>query len=327
MRRRDFITLFGGAAAAWPIAARAQQTALPMIGFLSAGTPESASSVLEPFRLGLKEVGFVEGRNVAIEYRWAHNSSDQLPILAADLVRRQVNAIAALGNTPVALAAKKASASIPIIFQIGGDPVQLGLVMSLNRPGGNATGFTSLNTELTAKRMGLLQNLNPAGTRFGALINPDNPTSKSATVGLNDAASSLGREIDIVPASDNRQIDAAFARFVDRRVVGILVQNDGLFIVRRIQIISLATRHGLPAIYAGREWAEAGGLMSYGTNLADLYKQAGVYTGRILKGERAGDLPVMQAARFEFVISLQIARTLNIEIPTTLLAQADEVIE
>jgi putative ABC transport system substrate-binding protein len=327
MRRRDFITLIGGAAAAWPLAARAQQAAMPLVGYLNSGSPEQSAADTAAFRKGLSEPGYVEGRNVAIEYRWAHNDYARLPELAADLVGRRVAVIAALNATATALAAKGATTTIPIVFVNGSDPVQNGLVASLNRPGGNITGVTGMNVAIGAKRLGLLHELLPRAARFAVLVNPNNSSAEVQTEDMQKAATAIGREIEVFTAGTNRDIDAAFAAIVAKRHDGLLVSSDGFFSNRRVQIVTLAAHYWLPTIHSLREEAEAGGLMSYGPNRADEYRQAGIYAGRILKGEKPADLPVTRATKFEFVINLQTARTLGIEIPPTLLAIADEVIE
>ena len=326
MRRRDFITLLGGAAAAWPLAARAQQPAMPVIGYLDGGSPETSAQVVAAIRKGLSETGYVEGRNVAIEYRWAEANYDRLPALASDLALRQVAVIVAMG-TPSAFAAKAATSSIPVIFGGGVDPVQAGLVASLNQPGGNVTGVTSMNAEIEAKRLGLLYELLPRATRFAVLVNPNNPL---ADVDIKDAQASAmatGRQIEIFTASTNREIDAAFASLAQMRADALLIGPDVFFTNRRVQLATLAVRHAVPAIYAFREFAEAGGLMSYGTSGTDRDRQVGVYTGRILKGEKPANLPVLRPTKFEFVINLQTARMLGLEIPPSLLGRADEVIE
>jgi putative ABC transport system substrate-binding protein len=321
--RRQFITLLGGAAA-WPVAARAQQSAVPVIGYLYTGAPGAGMAA---FRKGLSETGYVEGRNVTVEYRFAHNEPDQLPELAADLVRRRVAVIAAPGTTSAALAAKAATATIPIVFSTQGDPVQVGLVASLSRPGGNATGFSYMSGELGSKRLGLLHELIPGATRFAVLVNPSNPIVESMITVVRAAAADIGQQIEILSAGTNRDIDIAFATVLQKRADGLLVSPDALFGNRRAQILTLAARHAVPAIYSLREWTEMGGLMSYGPSAADQYRQTGIYTGRILKGEKPADLPVMRPTKFEFIINLQTAKTLGINIPPSLLAQADEVIE
>ena len=327
MQRREFITLLGASAAAWPIAVRAQQAAMPVIGYLNPGSPEISPHLVAAFRKGLGEAGYVEGRNVAIEFRWSQNENDRLPELAADLVRRRVAVIAAPGSTPAALAAKAATTTIPIVFGGGAAPVQVGLVASLNRPGGNLTGVTSMSGEIGAKRLGLLHELLPRAARFAVLVNPNNPIVETMTTDLQAATVAIGRQIDILTASTNREIDMAFATLVQKRADALLVTPDTFFINRRVQLVTLAARDRVPAIYWQREFAEAGGLMSYGPNFLDQYRQVGIYTGRVLKGEKPADLPVMQPTKFEFVINLQTAKLLGITVPPTLLALADEVIE
>jgi ABC-type uncharacterized transport system substrate-binding protein len=328
MKRREFISLLGATAAAWPLAARAQQSSMPVVGFLrSTALEDSALSVLA-FRQGLSEVGFVEGRNVTIEYRWAENQLDRLPLLAAELVQRRVSGIAAPASTPAALAAKAATATIPIVFGIGGDPVQAGLVASFNRPGGNVTGFTSMNLELAAKQLGLLHELLPAAARFAVLVNPDNPAIVEPTItDVRAAATSIGRQIEVLTASTNHEIDAAIASLGHKRADALLVNNDPLFYSRCVHLATLATYHRVPAITVWRESVEAGGLMSYGSSVADLVRQVGVYSGRILKGERPADLPVLRATKFELVVNLQTAKIFGLEVPPMLLARADKVIE
>jgi putative ABC transport system substrate-binding protein len=326
MQRREVITLFGGAAAAWPLAARAQQPAMPVIGYLFPGSPEPSAYVMAAFRKGLGEAGYVEGRNVAIEYRWAHDDYGRLPELAAELVRRRVAVIATPGGTPATLAAKAATATIPIVFQFPGDPVQIGLVASLNRPGGNVTGVTSMNADLGPKLLGLLNELVPGAARFAALVNPTSPVDSTIT-GVQAAAAAIGRPLEILAASTSREIDAAFASLVEKRVDALMVSTNPLFIERRVQLATLAARHVIPAIYGAREQAEAGGLMSCGTSLTDQYRQAGLYVGRILTGEKPADLPVLLATKFEFIVNLQTAKVLDLTVPPSLLATADEVIE
>jgi len=326
-RRRVFITLLGGAAA-WPIAARAQQAPLPVIGYIDAGSPEPAAHLVAAFLRGLGETGFVEGRNVAIEFRWAHNNNDRLPELAADLVRRRVAVIVAPQSTAAVMEAKAATRTIPIVFGTGSDPVRAGLVTSLNRPGGNITGITFMNVDITAKRLGLLHELLPNATRFAVLINPKNSIiAETMVTDAKAAASAMGRQLEIVKASTNREIDSAFSVLKEKRVDALLVAPDTLMANRRVQIAMLAVRDAIPLMAVQRELAEAGGLMSYGTSFMETYRQTGIYTGRILKGENPADLPVLRATKFEFVINLQTARTIGLEIPPTLLALADEVIE
>jgi ABC-type uncharacterized transport system substrate-binding protein len=326
MRRREFIAALGGAVAVWPLAARAQQ-AMPVIGFLNHGSPELMASFLAAFREGLSETGFVEDRNVAIEYRWAQFANDRLPKLAADLSRRPVAVIATPVSTPAALAAKAATATTPIVFGIGTDPVEAGLVANLNRPGGNVTGVTGMNVDLTAKRLGLLNELLPQATRFAALVNPNDPNAQVFTKDVQAAGVAIGLEIQILTATSGREIDAIFASLAHHKSAALVVSPDALLFARRVQIIGLSMRYGVPAAYPWREAVEIGGLMSYGSSFAEIFRQVGTYTGRILKGEQPGDLPIMRAFKYELVINLQTAKTLGLEIPPTLLARADEVIE
>jgi ABC-type uncharacterized transport system substrate-binding protein len=327
MRRREFITLFGGAAASWPLAARAQQPAMPVIGFLSGQSPTLYAYYVDAFRQALNAAGFVEGRNVAIEYRWAEGQYDKLPALAADLVRRRVNVIAATGSTAAVLAAKAATATIPIIFTTGGDPVKAGLVPNLNRPGGNITGISFLVNETGSKQLALLCEMVPSATSVGLLVNALNPNTDAEIADVLKAARVLGRQVQVVNASSEGEIDAAFATFVHERVDAIIEQADAFFLAQRGQLIALAARHALPAIYSLREQAAAGGLMSYGASQVDAYRQAGVYTARVLQGEKPADLPAMLPTKFEFVINLKTAKALGIEVPPGLSARADEVIE
>jgi putative ABC transport system substrate-binding protein len=329
MQRRDFITLLGGAAAALPLAARAQQRpAVPVIGFLHPDSPESRAHHVAAFRKGLSEAGFVEDRNVAIEYRWARGESDRLPELAADLVRRRVAVIAATGGDQSPRAAKAATATIPIVFGVSADPVALGLVASLNRPGGNVTGLIAINSELESKRLGILHDMLPGATRFAVLTGDVSATVTASSIAeVRAAAPTIGGQIEALTAGTKGDIDAAFASLVQKRADALLVFPNVLFFNRRVQLVTLAAHHRVPAIYSQREFAEAGGLMSYGTNLADRDRQVGIYAGRILKGEKPADLPVMQLTKFEFIINLQTAKTLGIAIPPGVLAIADEVIE
>jgi ABC-type uncharacterized transport system substrate-binding protein len=327
LKRREFITLLGSAAAAWPLSARAQQPAIPVIGFLNATSPDTYADRLRGFRQGLKDTGYVEGDSVAIMYRWAENQIDRLPELAADLVRRQVAVIAATSNFP-AQAAKVATATIPIVFLVGEDPVKLSLVASLARPGGNLTGINFFAAELTAKRLELLRELVPAATRVAVLVNPANPTTTETTLrDVERAARAIGLQIEVLKASTSREINAAFATFVRERPDALFVGLDPFLISRRVQLVQLTTLHKVPATYATRDCAEAGGLMSYGANIADAFRQVGAYVGRILKGGKPADLPVVQASKFELVINAETARMLGLTVPPTLLATADEVIE
>jgi len=327
MKRREFITLLGGAAA-WPLAARAQQAAVPVIGFLSAEWPDVFADRLRAFQEGLSEAGYVEGRNSAIEYRWAEGRNDQLPALVAELVRRQVSVIVAAGSTPAVLAARKATITIPILFQIAVDPVQLGLVTSLRRPGGNLTGVVTLNVEVAAKRLEVLHELVPTATIVALLVNPTNPILTEATTrDLQAAARALGLQLHVLHASSEREIDAAFATLVQLRAGALVIGADALFNSRSEQLAALTIRHRVPAIYQYREFVSAGGLMSYGTPVVDTYRPLGVYTGRILKGEKPADLPVQQATKIELIINMKTAKTLGLTVPFPLLGRANEVIE
>jgi putative ABC transport system substrate-binding protein len=326
MRRREFITLLGGAAAAWPLAARAQQPAIPVVGVLETRSPGEAASVLAAFREGLKEVGYVEGQNVAIEYQWAEGQFGRLPVLAAELARRQATVIYA-ATIPGAVAAQAATTTIPIVFIGAGDPVQLGLVASFNRPGGNVTSVNLFTATLEGKKLELLHELVPKAATIGVLINPSWVHAETQSKDLQAAARTLGLQIDIVNASNESSIDTAFATLAERRIGALLVSSVPFFTSRRDQLVALAARHGMAAIYAQRELVAAGGLMSYGTNLAEAYHQAGVYTGRILKGEKPADLPVLRPTKFELVINLKTAKALGLPVPDKLLVGADEVIE
>jgi putative ABC transport system substrate-binding protein len=325
VKRREFITLLGGAPA-WPLAARAQQAAVPVIGFLHPSSADVSGNRLRGFRLGLKEAGFVEGENVAIQYRWAENQIDRLPALVAELVRQRVAVIVA-ATVDVAIAAKAAATRIPIVFIAGENPVTLGLVGSLARPGGNLTGINFFVTELAGKRLEFLRELVPGANRIAVLVDPTSRSAESTLRDVDAAARAMGLQIQIHDASTNREIDVAFASFVHERPDALFVSSGPFFIDRRIQLALLAAFHRLPATYSVRENAEAGGLMSYGASLTDVYRQVGVYSGRILKGVQPADLPVVQASKFELVINTQTARMLGIAVPPTLLATADEVIE
>jgi putative ABC transport system substrate-binding protein len=327
MRRREFIALLGGAAAAWPLAARAQQPAMPVIGFLNGQSENTLTHLVAAFRQGLNEVGYVEGRNVAIEYRWANGHIDQLPGLAAELVHRQVAVIASTGGDPVAVAAKRATATLPVVFTIGGDPVALGLVASLNRPGGNLTGISQITAMLDPKRLEVLHELLPGITAVAVLHNPQNVNAAFQVPDLETAARTMGLDLRFVTASSEREIDAAFANLAERRIGALVVASDPFFNSRRQQIVALATRLAAPAIFHQREFVLEGGLMSYGTSVADMYRRAAVYTGRILKGEQPSDLPVQQSTKVELVINLKTAKMLGVSFPITLLGRADEVIE
>ena len=326
MRRREFITLLGGAAAAWPLAARAQQPTMPVIGFLSSGSLNSIAHLMVAFRQSLAETGYIEGRNVAIEYRWAEGRYDRMPAMAEELVRRQVAVIVA-SPTPPALVAKSATATIPLVFGVTDDPVKLGLVTNLARPDGNATGVYFFLSGLAAKQLGLLRELVPAATRIGLLVNPSYANAEAATREMVAAVSAMGMQIEVVRASDTAAIDAAFATLVRSKIDALVVGADPFFFSRRVQFATLATRHAIPAVYTVREYPQAGCLMSYGTSLAEVFRQFGAYSGRILKGAKPTDLPVVQSTKFDFVINLTTAKSLNLEVPAKLIALADEVIE
>jgi putative ABC transport system substrate-binding protein len=326
IERRKFLATLGGAAV-WPLTARAQQP-LPVVGFVDGVSPEFAASRAAGFRKGLSEVGYVEGQNVTVEYHWLAGQYDRLPSLMADLVRRRVAVIATPGSNPPSLAAKAATTTTPIIFGVAEDPVKLGLVASLARPGGNATGINTFTSELVAKRLGLLHDLVPKAIRIAVLVNPANATTAGATLrDIPEAARALGLQIQVLNASTISEIEAAFASLGRERADALFVAGDAFFSSRRVQFALLAVRHAVPAMYTTREYPEAGGLMSYGTDFADRFRQAGIMTGQILKGAKPADLPVIQSTKFEFVINLQAAKALGLEVPPTLLARADEVIE
>ncbi len=325
MRRREFIALLGGAAA-WPLAARAQQL-VPVIGFLHAGSPEPNVELVAAFRKGLSEAGFVEGRNVTIEFRWAAGREDRLSEMAADLVRRQVAVIATPLSTQAALAAKAATTTIPVVFGTGGDPVALGLVASFNRPGGNVTGISFMTTEIGAKVLELLHQVVPQAARFVALVNPNSVLTEAYIKDLQAGARTVGLQAEVLYAGSDSEIDAAFAALVQKRAEALLIAPDAFFTSRRAQLATLCVRHAVPATYTIREFAEGGGLMSYGPNIANAYQQTGSYTGRILKGEKPADLPVAQPTKFELVINLKTAKALGLTVPDKLLALADDVIE
>ena len=327
MKRREFITLLGGAAAAWPLAARAQQARTPVIGFLSSGSQQSDIWRLVEFRRGLGETGYVEGRNVISQFRWAEEEYDRLPGLAAELARSQPSVIVAVGGPAAALAAKAASTTIPIVFTIAGDPVKLGLVASVNRPGGNATGITTLFGSVAAKQLETLHEMLPKATLIGCLLNPKNPNAVTGKEEAYEAARTLGLRLQVENAGNEHEIDAAFAAFARGRVDALLVITDPVFNSRPQQFAALAARHALPAIYAYREFAAAGGLITYGSNLTEPWYLAGGYAGRILKGEKPADLPVQQNTKIQLVINLKTAKALGLEVLPTLLARADEVIE
>jgi len=327
MRRREFITLFGGTVLVWPLVARAQKPVKPIIGFVSARSPEASARLVAAFRKGLNETGTVEGQNVTVEYHWLEGQLDRLPSLMADLVRRRM-AVIATPSTPATLAAKAATTTIPIVFGVAEDPVKLGLVASLARPGGNATGINFFFSEVVAKRLGLLHDLVPKAVRIAVLVNPANAPNAEATLReIPEAARALGLQIQVLNASTSREIEAAVATLVRDRADALFLVPDAFFVSRRVQFVTLTARHGIPAAYATREEVEAGGLMSYGTDIMDMYRQVGVYTGQILKGAKPADLPVVQSTKFEFVINLQTARAIGLEVPNSLQSLADEVIE
>ena len=326
MRRRDFITLAGGAAA-WPLSAKAQQGALPVVGVLYPGSVQEGDQFAVPLRRGLGETGFIEGQNFRIEGRWAEGQFDRYPALAADLVRRQVALIVVPGATSAALAAKSASSTIPIVFLIGDDPIKVGLAASLNRPGGNTTGFTTVASELEGKRLDLLSRIVPGAETIGVLVNPEVPNAVTQLINLQNAARTLGRQIRVLNAATEREIDAAFTTLAQERAGALTVAASLYFFTRLNQIVTLAAHYSIPTIYQRREFAQAGGLVSYGTDVADTYRQVGIYAGRILKGEKPADLPVQEITKIELVINLKAAKALGLTVPPVLLATADEVIE
>src|SRR5262245_9160489 len=327
LRRRKFITLLGGAAA-WPLAARAQQTAMPVVGLVGGGGGDVSTRYVIAFRKGLNETGAIEGQNATVEYHWLEGQYDRLPSLMSDLARRRVAVIATPGSNPAALAAKAATATIPIVFGVGEDPVKLGLVASLARPGGNATGINIFNVEVATKRLGLLYELVPKAVRIAVLVNPANASSAEATLRyIPEPARAFGLQSQVLNASSSDEIDAAFGALLREPADALFVAPDAFFISRRVQFATLTARDRIPAAYADREIVEAGGLMSYGTDFTDMFRRVGVYAGRILKGEKPSDLPVVQATKFELVINLRTAKALGLTVPPTLLARADEVIE
>jgi putative tryptophan/tyrosine transport system substrate-binding protein len=326
VKRRDFITLLGGAMAAWPLAARAQPS-IPVVGWLGVATPNSYARSVEAFQRGLSETGFVDGQSVKIEYRWAENRYAQLPAMAADLVSRKVDAIVSSGGSIAALAAKMATATIPIVFEVGADPIKVGLVPSLNRPGGNVTGITLFSNELTSKRLEILHGLMPTTAAIALLVNPDGPTANSVVHETQEAAHALGRRLLVLRASNEREIDTAWAGIVEQSAGGLVVAPDGFLSARRGQLAALAARHSIPVMHESRMFPHAGGLISYSADGVEAYRQAGIYVGRILKGAKPADLPVLQPTKFDLVINLKTATALGITIPNALLIQATELIE
>ena len=327
MRRREFVALLGGTLSAWPLAARAQQAATPVIGYLGLTSPEAFAALTAAFRRGLGETGFVEGQNLEIKYRWAHGQFDQLPALAADLVAQRVSVIAALGTPASATAAKAATSTIPIIFVTGGDPVDLGLVKSLNRPAGNATGVYMLTVALEPKRLELIHELVPNAADIGIIADPNSPDTVEQMKSLSTAASSLGRRLKTMNVSGENDIEPAFAAMAEQRVTAAVVTSSPAYLPQRQKFAALAARYAIPTAYFVRDFADAGGLISYGTSLPDAYRRAGVYTGRILKGDKPADLPIEQSVKVELVVNLKTAKALGLTVPQSLLARADEVIE
>ena len=327
MRRREFITLLGGAVTAWPLGVGAQQAAMPVIGFLGGGSPDAFAHVVDAFRQGLYETGFAEGQNVTIEYRWAEGQYDRLQALVADLIRQKPAVIVATGGDVGVRAAKKAATAIPIVFTSGSDPVAAGFVSSLNRPGGNVTGVSLFVSVLEGKKLELLRELVPMAAVIGFLVNPNNPRADVDTADMQAAARALGKLLLILKADGEHDFDAVFTNLAQQRVDALVVHTEPFFLSRRDHLVELAARYSIPTIYGLREFAAAGGLISYGTKLSDSYRQVGIYTGKILKGEKPADLPVMQPTKFEFVINLKAAKALGLTVPTSLLVRADEVIE
>jgi len=327
MRRREFLGLIGGLVVAFPLAALAQQQPMPLVGFMSGRSPEDSAHLVAAFRQGLDETGFVEGQNVAIEFRWANGQYDQLPALAADLVSRRVTVLVGVGGDVSAVAAKRATATIPVVFGMGSDPIKAGLVESLNRPGGNATGYTLLTNELEPKRLGLLRDLVPQASVFGVLVNPKFPPAARELQDLEEAARTVSQSLFVANASNDAELESSLASLLQQRISGLLVNPDPYFDTRRERIIAFAAQHRLPAMYQFREYAAAGGLISYGPSITDSYRQAGVYVGRILKGAKPAELPVVQPTKFELVINLKSAKALGIKISDNVLSLANEVIE
>jgi putative tryptophan/tyrosine transport system substrate-binding protein len=325
--RREFVTLLGGAAAAWPLAARAQQAAVPVIGYLGAQSPAAFASRVTAFRQGLGETGYVEGRNVAIEFRWAEGQHDRLPALAAELVARRVAVIVAPGGAPAAIAAKSVTTTIPIVFEMGADPIAMGLVTSLNRPGGNLTGVSSLNVEVTPKRLEILREAIPTATVVAVLLNPTSPTADSQLRNLQEAARALGLQLNVLHASSARDFDPVFASLLQLRASGLVVASDTFFATHGEQLAAITVRHAVPAIHQSRDFTLAGGLMSYGGSFVESHRQAGVYTGRVLKGDKPADLPVQQVTKVELLINLKTAKALGVTFPLALSGRADQVIE
>jgi putative tryptophan/tyrosine transport system substrate-binding protein len=326
MKRREFISLLGGAAA-WPLAVRAQQPAMPVIGYLNLGLAAARRDDVVAFQRGLNELAFVEGRNVLIEYRWANDQYERLSELAADLIQRRVTVIIAPNGTATTLAAKALTTTIPIVFSTSRDPVSTGLVASLNQPGGNVTGVIDMGSDLEAKQLELLNDLLPQAARFAVLVNPKSPLAEPTIKDVQIAATAIGKQIEILAASISSEIDLAFEKLAQNRADALLIAPDALFMTRRVQIVTMAARHAVPTVFYAREYVEAGGLMSYGSSLAERERQLGIYAGRILKGEKPDAMPILRAARFELVINLQTAKVIGLEVPPTLIARADEVIE